>query len=267
MQTFIVDAFTAAPFKGNPAGVCLPDRELADDHMLAIAREINASETAFVRPLPEGGFSIRYFSPRMEIPLCGHATLAAAKVLGQLGRVSDIVLFRTRTRGELTVRLHATGLDMTLPAYALQPATAPEALFAALGVGTPLHTAFEPHTRMLLMEVADAAVLRGLRPDAARLLASHQGINGVAVTARSTTTGVDYEVRYFWPWSGTLEDPVTGAVQTFLAPYWAARLGKQRMRVHQCSERGGELEVEVATPGSVVVRGQAVIVLEGRLMP
>lgn len=263
MKTYIVDAFTDVPFRGNPAGVCLTEQPLSDEVMQAVARELSLSETAFVRALDTpGSFAIRYFSPKMEIPLCGHATLAAAKVIFTALRFTE-ARFVTAQELELVVREERGKIGMDFPAYETRPAEVPPALLQALGVRGVLNVAYNAETRILLLEIGSADELRALDPDFRALLASHDSINGVLVTA-AATDGYDFHSRYFWPWSGTDEDPVTGGTHTFLAGYWSSRVGKRRMRSFQSSQRTGSMEVELVG-GTVRILGQAVIVLEGAL--
>jgi PhzF family phenazine biosynthesis protein len=265
MQTHIVDSFTDAPFKGNPAGVCFVEAPLSEALMLQIAQELNLSETAFVQPIGStGSFSIRYFSPKMEIALCGHATLAAAKVVFTTNQLTAV---HFRTHQQLDLFAHAVDgqIMMEFPVYTTQPAEAPVALLAALGLPVVKHAAYNQETNILLLEIADPQELAGLEPDYAALYRSHQGINGVLVTAPSGSDGYDFHSRYFWPWSGTNEDPVTGGTHTFLAGYWAARLGKTKLKSFQASQRTGFMQVELVGD-RVQIQGQAVIVLAGQLM-
>lgn len=265
MKTFIVDAFTDRPFRGNPAGVCLVESPLSDETMQNIARELNLAETTFIRPSGSGGtFTIRYFSPKMEIPLCGHATLASARVLSATQGLSE-AHFTTIRKLDLAVRIGQDGIIMVFPVFETSPAEAPPALLAALGIATIRNAAYNAETNILLLEIADPAVLSSLRPDFDALLRSHDSINGVLVTAASGTDGYDFHSRYFWPWSGTNEDPVTGGTHTFLTKYWSRRLGKTRMRSFQSSQRTGFMEVELVD-GKLLISGQAVLVLEGRLL-
>jgi PhzF family phenazine biosynthesis protein len=264
MQTYIVDAFTDVPFKGNPAGVCLTRTALTDHRMLQIAQELNLSETAFIQRLDsEDRYSIRYFSPKMEIPLCGHATLAAAKVVSEASGQSQ-VHFVNINGLDLVVRQQRDELEMEFPIYETQPAKAPPQLILALGIEQVIATVYNAETRILLIEIESANVLTNLKPDFAALYASHDSINGVLVTAKSSDDDFDFYSRYFWPWSGTNEDPVTGGTHTFLAKYWATRLGKQRMRSFQCSSRTGSMHVELRDH-KLLITSQAVIVFEGRL--
>ena len=264
MQTFIVDSFTNTAFKGNPACVCVVASPLNDEQMLQIAQELNLSETAFIQPLgSDGTFAIRYFSPKMEIPLCGHATLASAKVLFTTQQYSE-VHFITIQNLDLCATESAGQIVMEFPVYELQPADAPAALLTALGIDSIKNAAYNAETRILLLEIEDPQVLAGLQPDFAAVYRSHTSINGVLVTAPAGADGYDFHSRYFWPWSGTNEDPVTGGTHTFLAKYWSVRLGKETMRSFQSSQRTGFMDVELID-GIVRIKGHAVIVFEGQL--
>jgi predicted PhzF superfamily epimerase YddE/YHI9 len=153
---------------------------------------------------------------------------------------------------------------MEFPIYETLPAEAPPALLAALGVKAVRNVAYNEETRILLLELASPDEVAGLEPDFTALLRSHHSINGVLVTAASGSDGYDFHSRYFWPWSGTNEDPVTGGSHTFLAKYWSSRLGKTKMSSFQSSKRTGFMEVELKG-GKLQIQGQAVIVFEGRL--
>ncbi|MCE7994578.1 MAG: PhzF family phenazine biosynthesis protein [Roseivirga sp.] len=263
METFIVDSFTNEAFKGNPAGVCLAAKVLSDELMQSIAIELNLSETAFVQKLPtEGHYSIRYFSPKMEIPLCGHATLASAKVLFKKTNLSEIH-FKTVQGLDLFIRQTDGDIVMQFPVYETKPAHAPEALLKALGLDEVRNTVYNDETRILLLEISDSHVLAVLKPDFRALQESHGDIHGVLVTAAGKGD-YDFHSRYFWPWSGSDEDPVTGGTHTFLAPYWASRLNKKRMRSFQSSARTGFMEVELLDDQQMLIRGSAVITFEGK---
>ncbi|MBO2010345.1 PhzF family phenazine biosynthesis protein [Hymenobacter negativus] len=265
METYIVDSFTKEPFKGNPAGVCFPKQELTEATMLKIAQEFGLSETAFVRETSaEGVYAIRYFSPKQEIPLCGHATLAAAKVLFTQTPQTEIH-FLTHQQVDLFISCRGEEITMQFPVYDTEPAAAPPAMLAALGLPAVLNTAFSPKNKILLLEIADDQLLAALRPDFNALLQSHTGINGVLVTAPASHAPYDYHYRYFWPWAGTTEDPVTGGVQTFLAKYWSTRLHKSVMQAFQSSSRTGSMQVELQAD-KVLLTSHAVIILEGKLV-
>ena len=264
IRTFIVDSFTDTAFKGNPAGVCLIGSQLSNESMLHIAQELNLSETAFLRPLQSPGvFAIRFFSPKMEIPLCGHATLAAAKVIFSIHKLTE-AQFINIDNLDLSTRELNGEIVMEFPVYETRPADAPSALLAALGIKAIKNSVYNEETKILLLEIADPEELAGLDPDFAALHRSHNSINGVLVTARSNKEPYDFHSRYFWPWSGTNEDPVTGGTHTFLAKYWTSRLGKTRMKSFQSSKRTGFMNVELVN-GKLLIESQAVIVFEGRL--
>lgn len=264
MKTFIVDAFTDAAFKGNPAGVCLVDSPINDERMLDIAQELNLSETAFLSPLEnDGAYSIRYFSPKMEIPLCGHATLGSAKVIFSKQGLNEVHFLNIQGL-DLSAQASNGHIVMEFPIYETLPADAPPALLAALGATEVRNVAYNEQTHILLLELASSDEVVELEPDFTALLRSHDSINGVLVTAASGSGEYDFHSRYFWPWSGTNEDPVTGGTHTFLAKYWSSRLGKTKMRSFQASKRTGFMDVELKGD-KVQIQGQAVIVFEGRL--
>jgi len=262
MKTYIVDSFTSQAFKGNPAGVCFPGKEISDQHMQQVAMELGLSETAFVRSTDvEGIYNIRYFSPKKEIPLCGHATLAAAKIIFTTAAVSDIHCI-TAENVDLHVQKSNDEIVMTFPVYDLIPVTVPPALLQALGITAVTDTAYSEKNKIILLEIDNAPAVAALTPDFNALLQTHNSINGVLVTAPSSDNQYDFHYRYFWPWAGTNEDPVTGGVQTFLTKYWGQKMGKTKMKAFQSSQRTGEMSVELQGE-KVLVTGQAVIVLEG----
>lgn len=263
METFIVDSFTDQAFKGNPAGVCLTDKTLEDKLMQAIAQELNLSETAFVQKSEvEGHFSIRYFSPKMEIPLCGHATLASAKVLFDKTALSQIH-FHTAEDLDLPIRKEKEAIVMQFPVYQTTAAEAPKALLSALGLNEIVNSVYNKETHILLLEIESSQDLAQLAPDFQALVHTHNDINGVLVTAGGHDH-YDFHSRYFWPWSGSNEDPVTGATHTFLTPYWASRLNKTKMTSFQSSPRSGFMQVELLDDQQMLIRGKAVITFEGK---
>lgn len=262
MKIFIVDAFTTAAFKGNPAAVCFPGRQLEHWQMLLIAQELGLSETAFVQPAQQFGvYAIRYFSPKKEIPLCGHATLASAKVIFEATGETTLH-FITVENLDLTITKNHDEITMAFPVYGTIPVEVPSAMLDALGLTFCVNTAFSPKSEIILLEIDNAGVLAALKPDFDALLRTHDKINGVLVTASSNTAEYDYHYRYFWPWAGTNEDPVTGGVQTFLARYWSERLHKKKMRAFQSSSRTGSMNIELQGE-TVLVSSQAIIMLEG----
>ncbi|MEL7499074.1 MAG: PhzF family phenazine biosynthesis protein [Planctomycetota bacterium] len=264
MKTYIVDSFTAEPFRGNPAGVCLCETIPPESRMLNIAAELGLSETAFVVRRDDGRYGIRYYSPKMEIPLCGHATLASAKVLFDRDPGVDAIHFVTGTDVHLETRLDGDRVAMKFPAYSLQDAEVPPAMLEALGLTAVVDTKYNSETDILMLVVDSSATLVDLKPDFELLVKSHDAIAGVLVTAAMDG---EYDIcsRFFWPWSGTQEDPVTGATHTFMAPYWLQRLGKAKLKSFQASERTGCVNVTVIDQGTVEIAGHACIVLEGEL--
>jgi PhzF family phenazine biosynthesis protein len=266
LETYIVDSFTDETFKGNPAGVCVLKNEIDDRIMLSIAKELGLSETAFIRQSDEPSkYSIRYFSPKMEIPLCGHATLASAQVLFEKYPVVHRFHFVTIENVDLLIARDGEMIAMEFPVYDTIPAEAPTQLLHALGINMIVNSVYNDETKILLLEISDSKVLEKLTPDFEALYRSHHSINGVLVTAPSNKDGFDFESRYFWPWSGTNEDPVTGGTHTFLAKYWSEKLHKTKMKSFQCSERTGYMEVELLNERKFIIRSKARIVLEGKL--
>lgn len=266
IETYIVDAFTDKPFCGNPAGVCLVENDLGKNAMLSIAKELGLSETAFIQK--QSGlhtYSIRYFSPKMEIPLCGHATMAASKVLFEKYEALTEISFINIENLKLTIEKSGDDIVMEFPIYKTTSQKAPKKLLAALGLTQISNSVYNQENKMLLLEIEDSEILKNLKPDFEKLKASHNTINGVLVSAPSAKPNYDYESRYFWPWSGTNEDPVTGATHTFLAKYWGDKLKKQKMNAYQCSERTGFMEVELIDEYKVRIKSKAQIVLKGQL--
>ncbi|MCG8331869.1 MAG: PhzF family phenazine biosynthesis protein [Chitinophagales bacterium] len=267
IETYIVDSFTNEAFKGNPAGVCLVQTELDDRFMLSIAKELGLSETAFISKEETGDiYSIRYFSPKMEIPLCGHATLASAKVLFERNQEQSKIHFKNIQDLDLIIRKDGNQIEMEFPVYETVPQNAPGELLKALGIEVINNSEYNKETNILLLEIEDSELLGQLSPDFEQLQRSHDSINGVLVTATSTQDNYDFESRYFWPWSGTNEDPVTGGTHTFLAKYWSKRLNKTLMHSFQCSERTGFMEVELIGNDKMTIKSEAQIILKGELV-
>lgn len=265
IETYIVDSFTDQPFKGNPAGVCLIDQELSDEKMLSIAQELGLSETAFVNQQNgQKSFSIRYFSPKMEIPLCGHATLAASKVLFQNNLTSKIHFVNIQNL-DLIIQKDGENIIMEFPVYETEPQDVPPELLVALGINEINNSEYNKEMKILLIEISKCKVLNDLKPDFEELKKSHNSINGVLVTSLSDKPNYDFESRYFWPWSGTNEDPVTGGTHTFLTKYWSERLNKKKMNSFQCSERTGFMEVELLNEQKMTIKSKAKIILKGEL--
>jgi predicted PhzF superfamily epimerase YddE/YHI9 len=261
---FCVDAFTDEPFRGNPAAVCLVDEPIADGRMREIAAELNLSETAFVVPRADG-FGLRWFTPTVEVELCGHATLASTHVLVETGLLSPgaPARFHTRWKGELVGTLFGDMIELDFPAAESLTVEPPPGLVAALGADLVKAGVNDLHH---VAELADAATVRALTPDFAAL-AAVDGVSAVAVTAAGDTPDVDFVSRYFAPRHGIDEDPVTGSAHTSLGPWWAARLGRTELVGRQVSARTGIVRVRVHQPfaGRVTLAGRAVTVWRGEL--
>jgi PhzF family phenazine biosynthesis protein len=257
----IVDAFTTERFRGNPAAVCVLEDERSDAWMAAVAREMNLSETAFLQRRNDG-WSLRWFTPGVEVDLCGHATLASAHALWEdgLAAADETLRFHTRS-GVLTARREPDGIVLDFPAEPATPADAPPFLLDALGIGRPAAVARNRFD--YLIEVADAVALRALEPDMGKLAVVRT--RGVVVTARADDGEHDFMSRWFGPQSGVPEDPVTGSAHCALGPWWAERLGRMTLRGYQASARGGTVGVRVLGDRVELV-GSAVTVLRGELV-
>ncbi|MGC4042728.1 MAG: PhzF family phenazine biosynthesis protein [Armatimonas sp.] len=251
---YVVDAFTNRPFAGNPAAVCVLDSPGDADWMQQVAQEMNLSETAFLYPLAEGGYHLRWFTPGGEVKLCGHATLASAFTLWHTGVLPPDAEARFSTlSGWLTCRRTGEWIEMDFPAVTPIPCNAPAELVEALGVCL----SFVGQNEMdYLVEVADAATLRSLTPNIKAIAALP--VRGVIVTAASDLPQYDFLSRFFAPAFGVPEDPVTGSAHCALGPYWAEKLGKTKLAGYQASARGGVVHLEVQSE-RVLLRGQAVL--------
>ena len=253
-----VDSFAGELFAGNPAGVCILSAFLADSTMQKIAAENRHSNTAFVVPRADGDFDLRWFTPKIEDDLCGHATLASAYVLALRKHNVWPVRFQTRS-GMLTVAQDGDSFEMDFPARPPQPCEAPAGLLSALGLKTALVT----KSRDYLVVVDQAEQVRALSPDIAVLAKLDIGISGTIVTA-SGEGDVDYVCRFFAPSVGIDEDPATGSIHCTLAPYWAGRLGKDKLSAQQLSARGGYMQCTIAGD-RVKIAGRARLYLHGTL--
>jgi PhzF family phenazine biosynthesis protein len=259
MKLIQVDAFTNAAFSGNPAAVCLLDQERDAEWMQRVGAEMNLSETAFLLRRDDG-FSLRWFTPAVEVALCGHATLASAHALWEEGVLArdEVARFHTKS-GLLTAERRGDWIELDFPAKKEQKAEPAEGLLEALGAKAVY---VGRNDWDYLVEVATEHEVRTMSPDHTRL--RHIPVRGVIVTARGTNE-YDFISRFFAPGSGIDEDPVTGSAHTCLAPFWAARLGKNEMIGYQASARGGIVRVRVEGD-RVKLGGQAVTVMRGELL-
>ncbi len=266
---YVVDAFTATPFHGNRASVCLLEWELPETAMQATATEMNHSETAFARPLDgppalATRFSLRWFTPAVEVPLCGHATLATSAVIfRELGNPAQEIYFEAKS-GKISARRDGARIALDLPVEDFRPIDVASDVLAALGVSEVKATYYARKDRNLLLHVANESEVRNLAPDFARLRTArgNAAFLGVIVTARGSN-GYDFVSRYFAPWVGIDEDPVTGSAHCVLTPYWASLTGKHEMRAYQASPRGGEMTVRLRG-GRVELVGEAVMMAAER---
>lgn len=255
LDIFQVDAFSQTVFGGNPAAVCPLTEWLSDEQLQNIAAENNLSETAYFVPR-EGFYELRWFTPQVEVDLCGHATLAAAWVLiHQLADAPDVLRFATRS-GELRVTRQGDELAMDFPAKQSQGCEPPAGMLSALGIEQA--EVFSTDDYIVLLE--DEAQVAALTPDFARLKGLPK--RGIAVTAKSTR--FDFISRWFGPNVGVNEDPVTGSAHTSLAPFWAERLGKSQLTAEQGGERRGQLRCELKGD-RVIISGHAVLYLQGTI--
>jgi PhzF family phenazine biosynthesis protein len=254
-RLFQLDAFASRPFTGNPAAVMLFDRFPEDTTMQALAAENNHAETAFL--VPDGGdFRIRWFTPTVEVPLCGHATLAsAAVVLERLEPAREMVVFHSAS-GPLTVRRSELGYIMDFPVRRSEPTHTPDGLAQALGASIE-ETMWDGFN--FVARLATAKDVRSIAPDLAAI--ERMPCAGVIVTAPGDGE-YDCVSRYFAPAKGIPEDPVTGGAHCALVPYWAERLGKSEIRAFQASARGGELRCRLKGD-RVELEGSCVFYLEG----
>ncbi len=256
----VVDAFTHVAFAGNPASVCLLSEPTKDAWMLAVAQEMNHSETAFCVPLKDGGFELRWFTPGGEVRLCGHATLAAAHVLWEEGWLEHRSTARFSTlSGELTAAPLGRVIELDFPARPPNEVQAPTGLVEALGVSASW---IGRDVDDYIVVLTDEAAVKNCDPDFGKLRSTET--RGVMITAEGEQEDVDFVSRFFAPRLGIDEDPVTGSAHCCLTPFWAERLDKEQMTARQLSARGGQLDVELAGD-RVKLRGTCVTTLRGAL--
>jgi predicted PhzF superfamily epimerase YddE/YHI9 len=247
MKYYIIDAFTDREFAGNPAAVCLLQEPLTDEVMASIAREMNLSETAFV--LWEGdAWRLRWFTPAVEVPLCGHGTLATARALREAGIVTDDEVYFRSLSGDLAARYQEDWIELDFPSLPPTPAPVPEA-------GVNAH-------HYWLLDLGSAAAVRALAPDRAATMALD--LPGIIVTGAGDAP-YDFTSRFFAPADGIFEDPVTGSAHAALTPYWSSVLDRTDFVAYQASSRGGILKVRLAG-NRVLIAGRTVVVATGDLL-
>jgi len=256
-----VDAFTDTPFAGNPAAVCVLPAPRDDVWMQRVALEMNLSETAFLVRRDDGSYDLRWFTPTVEVDLCGHATVASAHVLWEEGHLPPGAQARFHSKsGLLTADRDGDWIELDFPATPAEPAETPPGLLEALGApaGYCGKTRFD-----YLLELDSEATVRALAPDMSLL--KSVSTRGAIVTARASSDGFDYVCRFFAPAWGVDEDPVTGSAQSALGPYWQAKLGKDELLGRQVSARGGIVRVRPRGE-RVRIAGKAVTTLRGELV-
>ncbi|MFW5927868.1 MAG: PhzF family phenazine biosynthesis protein [Thermoplasmatota archaeon] len=268
IEIYQVDAFTDRPFCGNPAAVCLLEEKLSNEEMRSIASEMNLSETAFVRPLNDASFqeseefTLRWFTPEVEVPLCGHATLATSWVLfEEIENVNDTVTFSTKS-GNLSAEKRE-GVVLDFPTNTPTQQEPSQEILDGLGIVNYEDSSYSADTNKLLIALSSEDRVKNLNPDFSKLSSIVTDIRGIIVTAKGED-GYDFVSRYFAPWVGIDEDPVTGSAHTVLAPYWSTLLNKKEMKAYQASDRGGKLTVRIKDDRTEL-EGKAVTVLEGNL--
>ncbi|HLP88145.1 MAG TPA: PhzF family phenazine biosynthesis protein [Nostocaceae cyanobacterium] len=260
-QTVIqVDAFTNQPFAGNPAAVCVLESSRPDEWLLNVAQEMNLSETAFLLP-QDDGYNLRWFTPSVEVPLCGHATLASAHVLWSEGHLSPDTPVRFYTKsGLLIAKLQGDWIQLDFPVIHSQIVEAPPELNQALGV--EFKSVYQNYLGYLI-EVESAEVVREMQPNFQLL---KNIAPGNAIVTSQGETDFDFVSRFFAPALGIDEDPVTGAAHCCLAPFWREKLGKDDFLAFQASKRGGVVKVNYDGNERVFLSGQAVTVMRGELI-
>jgi PhzF family phenazine biosynthesis protein len=255
-----VDAFTNKPFAGNPAAVCVLPFPQNEDWMQKVAQEMNLSETAFLVK-QDDGFNLRWFTPMVEVPLCGHATLASAHVLWSEGHLSSDQVARFYTKsGVLIAKLQGEWIELDFPVNHSQAVEAPPELSQALGVaGKSVYQ----NSLGYLVEVESEDLVREMQPNFQQL----KTLSDVIVTS-AANPGSDYDFvsRFFAPGLGINEDPVTGAAHCCLAPFWRSHLKKDHFLAYQASSRGGVVKVSYPGDERVLLSGQAVTVMRGELI-
>lgn len=260
LPLFQVDAFTARPFAGNPATVCILNEPGDAAWMQQVAREMNLSETAFLSR-QDDGYSLRWFTPAVEVALCGHATLASAHILWEQGYLPAGARARFHTQSGLLTATQSNGwIELDFPAKPEEAVEEIPGLAQALGI-TPIYVGMSQFD--CLVEVESEACVRALRPDFARLAAI--AARGIIVTSRASTPGYDFVSRFFAPAVGVPEDPVTGSAHCVLGPFWSKRLRCERLTGYQASARGGVVRVQ-QDGARVRLGGQALTVLRGELL-
>ncbi len=257
---YVVDAFTNQPFQGNPAAVCILKNPCDETWMRNVAREMNLAETAFAHPI-DGGYSLRWLTPKVEVDLCGHATLATAHVLWRSGKLRPDEPAKFHTRSGLLVCRQSDGwIEMDFPALGTECCEGPTGLAAAINV-QPL--SFHKTSMDYLVELESESQVRELVVDMNAI--AKYPVRGLIVTSKSDLSEYDFVSRFFAPACGVNEDPVTGSAHCALGPYWARKLGKASLVAYQASERGGIVQMQTSMD-RILLKGQAVLMSKVELL-
>jgi PhzF family phenazine biosynthesis protein len=264
MHIWQVNAFTNEPFKGNPAGVCIIDEFLEPSLMQKIAAEVNYSETSFVKKIAANHYHIRWFSPKDEAPLCGHATLATAHLLWEKGDVDSNRITFESLSGPLIAQKSDSWITLNFPSFAVEPCPMPELLNKALGY-IPISSVYKDET-MYVVVLPSVEAVKNLKPNLAKI--TELPCRAVTVTAfndNEIDSEIDFVSRYFAPKVGIPEDPVCGSAHCRLTPFWAEKLGKEKLNAMQVSERTGFIKVAIDN-NRVTLTAQAITVMHGQLL-
>ncbi|MEW8955851.1 PhzF family phenazine biosynthesis protein [Clostridium sp.] len=271
LDIFQVDAFTKERFKGNPAAVCILTENLEDKYLLSIAEEMNLSETAFVKPIDASSikeantFSLRWFTPKVEVPLCGHGTLATCEVIfSNYKNPNEELTFQTLS-GDLICKKSSLGITLDFPLDNPKEVIPNKDLLDALGISSFEHCILGEKTNKLVLRLKSIEDVLSLNPDYEKLknLSFDFNVKGLGVTAIGNDK-YDFISRYFNPWMGINEDPVTGSVHTLLASYFGKILNKRELIAYQASQRSGEMNLEI-TGDRARITGNSIIVMKGEI--
>lgn len=272
IKIYQVDTFTSKAFKGNPAAVCILEDDINDELMQNIAQEMNLSETAFVKPLDKVNmsncnlFSLRWFTPEVEVDLCGHATIAASKVLFDEFNIKEQYIKYETKSGVLIAKREDEKISLDFPIDKPLDFNLTQDILEAMGITNYSKAIIGEKTKKLVIEVKNEEDVLNLKPNFEMLksLEFKNNVKGIGITCRSNER-YDFISRYFNPWAGINEDPVTGSVHTLLANYWSNKLNKIEMKAYQASHRGGEISLKLLENDRVRLSGEAIIILKGEL--
>ena len=272
LKIYQVDAFTEEAFKGNPAAVCILEDDISDELMRSISKEMNLSETAFVKPLENKNisdcqlFSLRWFTPEVEVDLCGHGTIATSKILfDEFNMKTNEIKYETKS-GILISKKEKENITLDFPIDDFLNFEISEDILKAMGIKSYIKAIIGKNTRKLVIELNSEEEVTNLKPNFDKLnqLEFSTNVKGIGITSKGSRK-YDFISRFFNPWAGINEDPVTGSVHTILANYWNSKLNKTEMLAYQSSNRGGEISIELLENNRVKLSGKAIIVLQGEL--